>query len=78
MDRIVVFDTPSTGSGYTTVSQLVDEGLRLSKQGKRFEELKLKPGEAKTKLAFLSFSSGTTGRPKVTWFFLGGGLGSGY
>ncbi|TFL04442.1 hypothetical protein BDV98DRAFT_562245 [Pterulicium gracile] len=65
VDRIVVFDTPSTGSGYTTVSQLVDEGLRLSKQGKRFEELKLKPGEAKTKLAFLSFSSGTTGRPKA-------------
>ena len=45
-----------------TISDLVGEGL-----GKpaTFTERRLAPGEAKTKLAFLSFSSGTTGRPKV-------------
>ena len=31
-----------------------------------FIERKLAPGEAKTKIAFLSFSSGTTGKPKVS------------
>ncbi|KAJ7935445.1 hypothetical protein B0H13DRAFT_1854115 [Mycena leptocephala] len=34
-------------------------------QMKAFSERKLRPGEGKTKLAFLSFSSGTTGTPKA-------------
>ena len=41
---------------------MVAEGL--SKQP-TFEERKLQPGEAKTKIALLNFSSGTTGRPKA-------------
>lgn len=46
----------------TTLQQLVDYGL--SKE-QAFVEPILKPGEAKKKLAFFSFSSGTTGKPKV-------------
>jgi 4-coumarate--CoA ligase len=34
-----------------------------------FVERRLNPGEAKTKVAFLSFSSGTTGKPKVSGNF---------
>lgn len=34
-------------------------------QKPNFVERRLAKGEAKTKLAFLSFSSGTTGKPKV-------------
>lgn len=41
---------------------LVEEGLARPTS---FVERTLAPGEAKTKLAFLSCSSGTTGKPKV-------------
>lgn len=65
-DRIVLFDAlhdaaPTLGS-YPTISQLVAEGLA---KPTCFYERRLRPGEGKTKLAFLSFSSGTTGKPKV-------------
>jgi 4-coumarate--CoA ligase len=33
-----------------------------------FVERTLKPGEGKTKIAFLVFSSGTTGKPKASKF----------
>ncbi|KAG8743208.1 hypothetical protein FRC10_000279 [Ceratobasidium sp. 414] len=45
-----------------TVDQLVNEGLVSPKS---FEEKRLAPGENKTKVAFYSFSSGTTGKPKA-------------
>jgi len=63
-DRIVFIETPRDGSGvtHTTLDQLVELGL--SKEP-NFSEQKFKPGEAKTKVAFLSFSSGTTGKPKA-------------
>ncbi|KAI1792259.1 amp dependent CoA ligase, partial [Ganoderma leucocontextum] len=60
-DRIALFDAAS-GDRHVTVSDLVKEGLA---QPKRYVEPHLKPGEAKTKLALLLFSSGTTGRPKA-------------
>ncbi|KAF9802190.1 hypothetical protein IEO21_09957 [Rhodonia placenta] len=65
-DRIVLFDAlhdaaPTLGS-YPTISQLVAEGLA---KPTCFYERRLRPGEGKTKLAFLSFSSGTTGKPKA-------------
>ncbi|KIK62621.1 hypothetical protein GYMLUDRAFT_42071 [Collybiopsis luxurians FD-317 M1] len=44
-----------------TVDQLVDLGNLLPP----YPELHLSPGEAKEKIAFLSFSSGTTGMPKA-------------
>ncbi|KAF8651008.1 hypothetical protein AX16_004966 [Volvariella volvacea WC 439] len=68
-DRIVVFNKPAIKSshpvkvdGFVSINELVEQGRSLPPQ---FVERKLAKGEAKTKLAFLSFSSGTTGRPKA-------------
>ncbi|KAH9903440.1 amp dependent CoA ligase [Cubamyces lactineus] len=60
-DRVVVFE-PVPGANDTTVEELVAQGLEHTQ---RFVERRLQPGEGKRKLAFLSFSSGTTGRPKA-------------
>ena len=60
-DRVVLFDAVA-GDSHLTVHDLVAEGLI---QPKRFVEPRLKPGEGKTKIALLFFSSGTTGRPKA-------------
>ncbi|EIW81332.1 amp dependent CoA ligase [Coniophora puteana RWD-64-598 SS2] len=60
-ERVVVFGSEPV-SQCTTVDELVKEGLV---HPPNFAERKLKKGEAKTKLAFLNFSSGTTGRPKA-------------
>jgi acyl-coenzyme A synthetase/AMP-(fatty) acid ligase len=46
---------------YPSLEDLVQEGQSLSP----FIETKLRSGEAKTKIAFLCFSSGTTGKPKA-------------
>jgi acyl-CoA synthetase (AMP-forming)/AMP-acid ligase II len=48
-------------SSQKTVEQLIRDG-RNARQP--LEHPKLKPGEAKTKLAFICYSSGTTGLPK--------------
>ena len=61
-DRVVVLD-PVPGAQNVSLQELIDEGLA---QPQAFVEPRLAPGEGKTKLAFLSFSSGTTGRPKVS------------
>ncbi|KAI0325523.1 amp dependent CoA ligase [Cubamyces sp. BRFM 1775] len=67
-ERVVLFDdaaaaaTDAPARGHVTVEQLVAEGVE---QTQRFVERRLGPGEGKRKLAFLSFSSGTTGRPKA-------------
>ena len=63
-DHIILMDRPEKPSPIPlpTISDLVKEGLS---QYPSFKERKLNPGEAKTKLAFLSFSSGTTGKPKA-------------
>ncbi|KAJ6503285.1 amp dependent CoA ligase [Mycena vitilis] len=64
-DRIVVIEpsaaTPFNGN-HETLSKLVSFG---SAKPQNFAERKLRPGEAKTKVAFYSFSSGTTGKPKA-------------
>ncbi|PCH36898.1 amp dependent CoA ligase [Wolfiporia cocos MD-104 SS10] len=60
-DRIVLFDSLPNNS-CVTIQQLVEEG---HSKPPSFTERRLNPGEGKTKLAFLSFSSGTTGRPKA-------------
>ncbi|KAL1948462.1 hypothetical protein VTO73DRAFT_12537 [Trametes versicolor] len=59
--RVVLFD-PVPGSSQANVQDLVTEGL---KGPLRFTERRLKPGEAKKKLALFCFSSGTTGKPKA-------------
>ncbi|KAF9447299.1 acetyl-CoA synthetase-like protein [Macrolepiota fuliginosa MF-IS2] len=62
-DRILVFNTVnSPGTHKVSVEDMVQLGRT---HAPAFEERRLKPGEGKTKLAFLSFSSGTTGRPKA-------------
>ncbi|KIJ62741.1 hypothetical protein HYDPIDRAFT_114438 [Hydnomerulius pinastri MD-312] len=62
-DRIVLFDVEGASYGkQTNVQALIDIGLA---SGPTFKERKLRPGEGKTKVAFLNFSSGTTGRPKA-------------
>lgn len=60
-ERIVLLNSASQAP-HSTLSELVAEGL-AKEPG--FVERRLAPGEGKTKLAFLSFSSGTTGKPKV-------------
>lgn len=52
----------SAHASFITVDELVVYGRRVTLG---FKEKKLAKGEGKTKLAFLSFSSGTTGKPKV-------------
>ncbi|KIK59395.1 hypothetical protein GYMLUDRAFT_44743 [Collybiopsis luxurians FD-317 M1] len=61
LDRIVVFNIASRDNptGYLSVSDLVREGLG---KPKAFVEPII---DNRTKLAFLSFSSGTTGKPKA-------------
>ena len=61
--RIARFsNAASRPSPVKTIDELVAIGASKP-QG--YEERKLRPGEGKTKVAFLSFSSGTTGRPKA-------------
>jgi 4-coumarate--CoA ligase len=72
LDHIVLFNVPpaATNLGAHTTARAhvsVDELVELGSESDRvFEERKLLPGEAKTKLAFLNFSSGTTGKPKAS------------
>ncbi|KAG2145839.1 hypothetical protein DEU56DRAFT_788402 [Suillus clintonianus] len=62
-DRIILFDVEGTDTAQrATVQALVSQGLASASN---FTERKLAPGEGKTKVAFLNFSSGTTGRPKA-------------
>ncbi|CAD6919131.1 unnamed protein product [Tilletia controversa] len=75
-DRIVVIQSAATMAkggagkvdGLWTVSALIEAGAELLKKKGRgalsSTRRKLKSNEGKTKLAFLSFSSGTTGLPK--------------
>ncbi|KAH9854592.1 acetyl-CoA synthetase-like protein [Lenzites betulinus] len=61
VDRVVLLDSMA-GSSHANVDGLISQGLR---EPRRFTERRLKAGEAKTKLALLCFSSGTTGKPKA-------------
>ena len=62
-ERIILFDVDGASYGaQTTVQNVIDEGLASTST---FQERVLQPGEGKTKVAFLNFSSGTTGTPKV-------------
>jgi 4-coumarate--CoA ligase len=64
-DRLVLLGTPErvtpNFSGYN-LPGLIEFGLS---QEVKFVECRLEPGGAKTRVAFLLFSSGTTGKPKV-------------
>ncbi|KAK7039324.1 phenylacetyl-CoA ligase [Favolaschia claudopus] len=59
---VVTLSTNTTSNlGYTTTEALIARGKRLPP----FTQRKLSPGEGKTSVAFLCFSSGTTGLPKA-------------
>ncbi|EJF61689.1 amp dependent CoA ligase [Dichomitus squalens LYAD-421 SS1] len=60
-DRIVLLE-PLPSSSCVNVHDLVKFGLR---ERQAYRERQLEPGEARTKLALLLFSSGTTGKPKA-------------
>ena len=65
-ESIILFNGKSPSIrvlNHHTIQDVVDQGFRATDS--TFVERKLLPGEARTKLAFLSFSSGTTGKPKV-------------
>ncbi|KAG5636400.1 hypothetical protein H0H81_008174 [Sphagnurus paluster] len=57
-DRIVLTESGGSAS-YPTLDELVKYGSSIPVT---YTELRFKPGEAKTTIAFLSFSSGTTGK----------------
>jgi len=65
--HIILFDGKSPGSthapNHRTVEDFVKQGLSTADPS--FVERRLGPGEARTKIAFLNFSSGTTGNPKA-------------
>lgn len=61
-ERIVIIDQATFDAPHTTVEQLIQDGLN---HNANFVERKLGEGEAKTKIAFLCLSSGTTGPPKA-------------
>ncbi|KZT00929.1 phenylacetyl-CoA ligase [Laetiporus sulphureus 93-53] len=62
-DRVIVLDAHKSHSPVSckSVSALIDEGHLLPS----VPEFTLAPGEGKTKIAALCFSSGTTGNPKA-------------
>ncbi|KAI0733741.1 amp dependent CoA ligase [Fomitopsis betulina] len=65
LDRIVLLESvPGKDNSveFATVPRLIEASAKAKKT---YTERKLKKGEGKTKLAFLSFSSGTTGLPKA-------------
>lgn len=62
--RIILMDgNVSAQPKYATIDALVQRGLA---HPACFEERRLAPGEGKTKIAIFCFSSGTTGKPKVS------------
>src|SRR6266404_1292478 len=61
-ERVVLIDQATYDAPHTTVEQLIQDGLS---HNTNFVERKLGEGEAKSKIAFLCLSSGTTGPPKV-------------
>lgn len=65
LGQIILFDVPhdATSRHHCTLQELIIDGLSNPQS---FIERSLQPGEGKTKLAFLSFSSGTTGKGKVS------------
>ncbi|KAG6821376.1 hypothetical protein H0H93_014173 [Arthromyces matolae] len=63
-DRIIFIEPPvrKPNSSCITLDDLIKYGGSIPTS---YNEIRFRPGEAKTTLAFLSFSSGTTGKPKV-------------
>lgn len=68
LERIVLMDSlPSKVKkhDFPTVDELINHGLALPTPP-AFKERRLQKGENQKKIAFVSFSSGTTGNPKAS------------
>lgn len=63
-DSLIVLDssTDSNEHSFPTIGKLIQFG---ASKGENYKAISFKPGEAKAAVAFLSFSSGTTGKPKA-------------
>jgi 4-coumarate--CoA ligase len=61
-DRCAIFQSGGATTNLASVDQLVESGKNHAKS---FVPKSLAPGEGKTRHAFISFSSGTTGKPKA-------------
>ena len=59
---ILVIGAAQSGAGFRTLDEVLNEASQKCLVAHSF---KLAAGESRTKLAFLCFSSGTTGKPKV-------------
>lgn len=57
-DRVVLLDAITKSSTFTSLSEIVSLGAN---KPENYTAQRYQPGEGKTRLAFLSFSSGTTG-----------------
>jgi 4-coumarate--CoA ligase len=71
-ERIIVLDSREGGrakrkGAYPTIEELVKEGLE---RPPAFVERRLADGEGTKKIAYLCFSSGTTGKPKASALFV--------
>ncbi len=56
---IVLIQRDETMSGLPTLDQLIELGAARSEN---YNDIRLKPGEGKSTMAFFCFSSGTTGK----------------
>jgi long-subunit acyl-CoA synthetase (AMP-forming) len=65
LSRIVPLDAERAPRSSTVAPDLHELIAYGHAHQPNFVERRLRPGEGKTKIAFLSFSSGTTGKPKV-------------
>ena len=66
LDRIILLDQSSTSNAPSMINS-VPELISVGRQKPRaFYERPLDQGEGKTKIALLCWSSGTTGKPKVS------------
>ncbi|KAF8973603.1 amp dependent CoA ligase [Flammula alnicola] len=64
-DFLFILDSPSSSGSapsFPTLEELIAFGWS---QGENYKAIRFRPGEARTTIAFLSFSSGTTGKPKA-------------
>ncbi|KZT65405.1 acetyl-CoA synthetase-like protein [Daedalea quercina L-15889] len=63
--RIIVFDAHKSSGRLSDEVRSIEEVVESGLTRKKYPECRLKKGEAKTKIAVLCYSSGTTGKPKA-------------
>ncbi|KZT65757.1 acetyl-CoA synthetase-like protein [Daedalea quercina L-15889] len=64
-DHVIVFDAHKLKAQLPSGTRPFEEVIQIGLGASRYPEYRLKKGEAKTKIAVLCYSSGTTGKPKA-------------